>query len=163
MCIHHVLTMLLCCFLDRLSMRGKGDVSSPPDHYPDRSEELLMYSLPHHVDSMEEVIGSSNSETGYCSGGLHGEACLIRGGEWVMKEELDGPPNFAAPRPPHHSAIPSLAKGIANDISFELPDNYMRGAGVRIIPYSLYHQYVFLTFCAYTLFPFISLSILFDA
>eukprot|EP00957_Ditylum_brightwellii_P165783 12621748-Ditylum_brightwellii.AAC.1 len=90
---------------------------------------MLAYALPHHADSIQRVVGSSNSETGFCSEGLHGQACLIRGNEWVMKEDLGGHPSFVANRPPHHDIIPSLAEAVSADIHFSLPDNYMAGAG----------------------------------
>mmetsp|Transcript_32036 Transcript_32036/g.95977 ORF Transcript_32036/g.95977 Transcript_32036/m.95977 type:complete len:1250 (-) Transcript_32036:130-3879(-) len=108
----------------------KAQSSISPEHRQEEtSQELLMYALPHHIDSLEMTVGSSNTATGFCSAGLHGQSCLLRGGEWVMKEELDGPPSFAAPRPPHHEAITSMAKALSTDIHFELPEYYMRGAG----------------------------------
>ena len=88
-----------------------------------------MYALPHHIDSIDRVVGENVAETGYCSEGLHGKACLIRGSEWIMEEDLDGPPSFVARRPPNHKIIPDLAKAVSKDIHFRLPDYYMRGAG----------------------------------
>ena len=93
------------------------------------SRDLLMYALPHHIDSIDRVVGENVAETGYCSEGLHGKACLIRGSEWIMEEDLDGPPSFVARRPPNHKIIPDLAKAVSKDIQFRLPDYYMRGAG----------------------------------
>ena len=90
--------------------------------------DLLMYALPHHLDSMNYEVQSSK-ETGYCSEGIHGSACLLAGNIWNLKESLDGPPSFVALRPPHHDLIPSLAKAVSEDIHFELPDYYMRGDG----------------------------------
>ena len=93
------------------------------------SRDLLMYALPHHIDSIDRVVGEDVAETGYCSEGLHGKACLIRGSEWIMEEDLDGPPSFVARRPPNHKVIPDLAEAVSKDIHFRLPDYYMRGAG----------------------------------
>ena len=93
------------------------------------SRDLLMYALPHHIDSIARVVGENVAETGYCSEGLHGKACLIRGSEWIMEEDLDGPPSFVARRPPNHKIIPDLAEAVSKDIHFRLPDYYMRGAG----------------------------------
>ena len=101
---------------------GKAESTRP-------TKDLLMYALPHHVDSIQRVVGENVAETGHCSEGLHGAACLIRGSEWIMQEDLDGPPSFVARRPPHHKVIPALAQAVSKDISFHLPDYYMRGAG----------------------------------
>jgi hypothetical protein len=48
--------------------------------------------------------------------------------------ELGGLPSFTAKRPPSHLVIPELAKALAIDISYSLPDNYMRGAGDTYFP-----------------------------
>ena len=101
------------------SMTGS---SSTTDH------DLLMYALPHHLDSMNFEVHSSK-ETGYCSEGIHGRSCLLAGNIWNLRESLGGPPSFVALRPPHHDLIPSLAKAVVKDIHFELPDNYMSGDG----------------------------------
>mmetsp|Transcript_27019 Transcript_27019/g.45940 ORF Transcript_27019/g.45940 Transcript_27019/m.45940 type:complete len:1169 (-) Transcript_27019:103-3609(-) len=101
------------------SMTGSN---STTDH------DLLMYALPHHLDSMNYEV-SSSKETGYCSEGIHGSSCLLAGNMWNLRESLGGPPSFVALRPPHHDLIPSLAKAVSEDIHFELPDNYMSGDG----------------------------------
>lgn len=98
------------------------DSNSTNDH------DLLMYALPHHLDSMNNEVQSS-IETGYCSEGIHGTACLLAGNVWNLRESLDGPPSFVALRPPHHSLIQPLAKAVSEDIHFVLPENYMRGDG----------------------------------
>jgi len=97
-------------------------------------DELLMYSLPHHREMLHPQATSSNSATfdgvTHCSPSLNGEACLIAGGTWVLKEDLlDGEPSFNAPRLPKASALPNLAKAINEDILFRLPSYYQRGAG----------------------------------
>lgn len=106
-------------------------VSTPGVHGPvaTGSRDVLMYALPHHIDSIARVVATDSSETGFCSQGLHGAACLLRGNEWIMLEDLDGPPSFVALRPPHHNVIPALAKAISTDIHFTLPEYYMAGAG----------------------------------
>ena len=93
------------------------------------SQDLLMYALPHHIDSITRVVATDSSETGFCSEGLHGRACLIRGKQWIMVEDLGGPPSFVALRPPNHRQIPVLAKALSTDIHYSLPDYYMNGAG----------------------------------
>mmetsp|Transcript_1945 Transcript_1945/g.4194 ORF Transcript_1945/g.4194 Transcript_1945/m.4194 type:complete len:899 (-) Transcript_1945:1167-3863(-) len=93
-------------------------------------KQLIMYALPHHTDILRQLKGQSSNEVmEHCSHSLHGEACLVKGGVWAMEEELGGLPNFMAPRPSSHYAIPALAKALSKDISYSLPDNYMRGAG----------------------------------
>ena len=87
-------------------------------------KELLMFALPHHVDIMD-----SNEVVGHCFRSLHGNACLVKGSLWTMEETLGGLPNFSAPRPPNHLAIPALAMSLSQDIMYSLPDNYMRGSG----------------------------------
>lgn len=107
--------------------KSMGEIKSYPES---KSEHLLMYALPHHIESIQRIIGSNKkTEAHYCSEGLHGRACLLSGIKWIMKEDLDGPPSFVALRPPHHSAIPSLAKALETDIDYKLPDYYMNGAG----------------------------------
>ena len=54
---------------------------------------------------------------------------FLFGANLLCATELGGLPNFMAPRPPNHKAIPALAKAISKDIHYSLPDNYMRGAG----------------------------------
>uniref|UniRef100_A0A7S4SAK7 glucan endo-1,3-beta-D-glucosidase n=2 Tax=Ditylum brightwellii TaxID=49249 RepID=A0A7S4SAK7_9STRA len=114
---------------DTAILRSRTDINLSRDPKEGRSTEMLAYALPHHADSIQQAVGSSNSETGFCSEGLHGRACLIRGNKWVMKEDLGGHPSFVAIRPPHHDIIPSLADAISSDIHFSLPDYFMAGAG----------------------------------
>jgi len=94
------------------------------------SKDLIMYALPHHVDILRGMDGQSSNEVmKHCAHSLHGSACLVKGGLWVMEEDLGGLPNFMAPRPPSHLAIPALAEALLKDITYALPDNYMRGGG----------------------------------
>mmetsp|Transcript_20623 Transcript_20623/g.31542 ORF Transcript_20623/g.31542 Transcript_20623/m.31542 type:complete len:1162 (-) Transcript_20623:344-3829(-) len=91
--------------------------------------ELLMYALPHQLSILQESDTSSNKAFDHCIPTLHGKSCLVQGNEWLMNEDLDGPPSFLAPRPPKAFAIPELAKAIATDIEYTPPSNYMAGAG----------------------------------
>lgn len=98
--------------------------------YKDSSKELITFALPHHVDIMRKLDGkSSNKMIGHCMHSLHGRACLVKGGLWAMEEELGGLPSFVSPRPANHKAIPALADALSNDISYSLPDNFVKGAG----------------------------------
>lgn len=93
--------------------------------------ELLMYALPHHIDIMRPIadLSSNSVVANNCVQSLHGNACLLLGGKWAMEENLDGPPNFMADRPPNHRAIPALANALLEDVHYSIPENYMRGAG----------------------------------
>ena len=94
---------------------------------------LLMYSLPHHREMLKPEASSLNSVKFdgemHCSPSLNGNACIVDGSRWVLKEDLDGQPSFFAPRPPMASAIPNLARAINQDIEFQVPGYFARGAG----------------------------------
>lgn len=49
---------------------------------------LIMFALPHHLDSLREVDGKVNTRVldGHCANSLHGHACLVEGGLWAMEE-----------------------------------------------------------------------------
>jgi Glycosyl hydrolase family 81 N-terminal domain len=59
---------------------------------PGETKELLMYALPHHTDIIRPLTGiSTNTVLNHCVQSLHGNACLVLGGKWVMGEgELKG-------------------------------------------------------------------------
>lgn len=93
-----------------------------------------MFSLnSHHREHIHSHPISKNSflldGNTHCAPSLNGEACLVEGSRWVLKEYLDGLPSFSAPRQPQPSSFPSLAKAINKDISFRLPSYYTRGGG----------------------------------
>ena len=111
---------------------GATSMSSGKKTAEGEDAPLLMYALPHHLDSMGRSVASS-SDTGHCSAGIHGAACLVLGNEWILEEGLDGPPSFVALRPPHHELVPSLAEAVLADIHFELPDYYMAGKAVTLM------------------------------
>lgn len=95
---------------------------------------LLMYSLPHHRESMYSQSISRNNYTfdngeTFCTPSLNGQACIVDGAAWVLKEDLEGEPSFFAPRPPNASSLQKLSKAISEDINFRLPQYYARGAG----------------------------------
>ena len=95
---------------------------------------LLMFSLPHHREIIRSQSFSHNSfefENGktYCTPSLNGNACIVDGSAWVLKENLDGQPSFFAPRPPMASTIPNLANAINQDMQFRIPEYFSRGAG----------------------------------
>lgn len=95
---------------------------------------LLMYSLPHHREIMHSQSISPNSfefegGTSHCTPSLNGNACIVDGAAWVLKENLDGEPSFFAPRPPLASTLHKLSEAINRDIKFRVPGYYTRGAG----------------------------------
>ncbi|GMH57006.1 hypothetical protein TrST_g9707 [Triparma strigata] len=109
-----------------VTMAGDNFTYSTPLSIP--KTELLTYALPHHVDRMEAMVGSSNGIAGHCTPTLHGPACLIVGGNWVMRERL-ARADFNAPRPPRAEHVELLASSLLKDINFRIPENYMKGAG----------------------------------
>jgi len=94
-------------------------------------KELLMYALSHHIDILKPFGKQSSNEVipSQCTPSLHGPVCLIKGGLWAMEEDLGGAPSFTAPRWPNHRAVAALAEATMKDIHYEIPENYMRGAG----------------------------------
>ena len=95
---------------------------------------LLMYSLPHHREAIYSQSISRNNfkfsgNQSFCTPSLNGQACLMDGAAWVLKENLDGEPSFFAPRPPLASTLEKLSNAIQEDIKYRIPKYYSRGAG----------------------------------
>lgn len=65
----------------------------------------------------------------HCTPSLNGDACVVKGSAWVLKEDLYDQPSFFAKRPPKASAIPHIATALAADLAYRVPDYYARGAG----------------------------------
>lgn len=107
----------------------------------DSDHDLLVYALDHHLQEMKKSADSAGAlRSDICEGTLHGQVCLLipnvntTSTVWSMQQDLTAVSNlasssFTAPRPPHYSAIPSLAEAVASDIKYKIPDNYMIGAG----------------------------------
>ena len=101
----------------------------------------MLYALDHHLQEMEKSPGNGGSlKSDICERTLHGQVCLLipnantTSTVWSMQQDLTTVSNlasssFTAPRPPHYSAIPSLVEAVASDIKYQIPDNYMIGAG----------------------------------
>jgi len=89
------------------------------------SDKLLVYALSNQIDNMDSPITRSSQ----CVNTLRGKMCLVLADQWIIREDLGDPITFNAPIPPRHWAIPALADSLSQDIKFELPDNYRRGAG----------------------------------
>jgi endo-1,3(4)-beta-glucanase len=99
----------------------------------DNEGELLMYSLPHHREILHSQKSSQNMYVfdgkQHCTPSLNGQSCVVKGSQWLLKEQLDSKPSFFAPRPPIASFIPNIVQALHTDISFRLPKYYQRGAG----------------------------------
>ena len=96
---------------------------------PGDAVELIMFALPHHQESILPIVGSSNEviKVG-CLPTIHGEACLIKGGEWSLLERLHQI-RFTAPRPPRGEMLGDIRKAVERDLHFQIPINYQIGAG----------------------------------
>jgi len=95
--------------------------------------ELLMLALPHHRDALTPTAESSNAVVGPGLGGgcaptLHGEACAAVGSIWSLSETLFNV-SFYAPDPMRPELYQDLSDALDEDLTFDLPDNYRRGAG----------------------------------
>ena len=89
-------------------------------------DDLLMFGLPHHLES---ISGETNATiTDFCVHSFHGNTCLVQDSKWTLEEALGASLSFFAPRPPKAEFIPSIAKYLKEDISFQLSDNTLRGA-----------------------------------
>jgi hypothetical protein len=108
------------------------------------NDDLLMYALPHHQDLMKsasDYYHESNTTTPFyvksskgdnvCRSTLLGRTCLVEGNTWSLYEDFESHnfTSFRAPRPPHHSALPALVAAYQDDLDYELPGFFQRGAG----------------------------------
>ena len=83
--------------------------------------ELIMFAMPHH---QEKLDGLGN----YCATAMLGSVCVVEGSTWSINEALP-PISFGAPRLPDAAMIPDLAEAVTHDLSFRIPENFLRGAG----------------------------------
>jgi len=92
---------------------------------------LLMYALAHHRESFvpHPTLATVSDDKKSCVPTMNGQACLIEGSNWVLKEDLAGEPSFSAPRPPTADSISYLAEAINKDIYFRVPEYFRAGAG----------------------------------
>lgn len=105
------------------------ELKGPLGVTPGPLTELIMYALPHHQERVLPIVGSSNEvlDTG-CVVTIHGNACLIKGGQWSLLEHLHRI-GFNAPRPPRREMVADIRRALALDLQFQIPDNYKVGAG----------------------------------
>eukprot|EP01041_Mallomonas_annulata_P006550 gene6550-13248_t len=91
--------------------------------------EILMYALPHHQDQLLPQVGSSNEVLAYgCVPTLQGQVCPVKGGAWLLQETLPKV-TFSAKRPMRQELMPSVLKALEEDLLYEIPLNYRKGAG----------------------------------
>eukprot|EP00587_Corethron_hystrix_P001636 CAMPEP_0113312364 /NCGR_PEP_ID=MMETSP0010_2-20120614/9229_1 /TAXON_ID=216773 ORGANISM="Corethron hystrix, Strain 308" /NCGR_SAMPLE_ID=MMETSP0010_2 /ASSEMBLY_ACC=CAM_ASM_000155 /LENGTH=1212 /DNA_ID=CAMNT_0000168185 /DNA_START=643 /DNA_END=4278 /DNA_ORIENTATION=- /assembly_acc=CAM_ASM_000155 len=105
------------------SGRRNLDLSSPSSGT--QSKQLLVYALSNHITNMV----SPTKKTRHCVKTLRGKMCLVVGNRWTISEDLGDPITFNGKIPPRHWAIPALSHSLSRDITFKLPENYMKGAG----------------------------------
>jgi hypothetical protein len=102
------------------------DATSTSQDASSSSEELLMFGLPHHLESLT-ASGDSNT-TDFCVNSFHGNTCLVTNSKWTLEESLGAPLSFLAPRPPKADLVPVIAEYLSDDILFQLAHNTLRGA-----------------------------------
>lgn len=56
-----------------------------------------------------------------------GAACLVTGAIWTLSEKLH-PVSYSASRPIREDMRPALRKALRKDLTYEIPENYRRGA-----------------------------------
>lgn len=93
---------------------------------PANKTAILGFALPHHFDIIVQAPPADHDI--YCVSSLIGPACLYEGSVWELKEVIPKI-GFRASRPPAPWSIPSLASSLSEDVHFNLPDYYQRGAG----------------------------------
>jgi len=92
--------------------------------------ELLMYATPHHQQRLRPTLVSTNQvlTNNGCFPTIHGSACLVLGSTWSMVEHLH-PISFQFTHAPREEMLHDIKKALKVDINFQLPENYMQGAG----------------------------------
>jgi hypothetical protein len=87
----------------------------------DDEQELIVFALPHHLEDLSDM-------SDFCTPVLLGHSCLVVGSAWTLKEVLP-PIGFNAERPPRPDALTLLSDALQDDLTFQIPEYYMRGAG----------------------------------
>jgi endo-1,3(4)-beta-glucanase len=89
------------------------------------SNGLLMFALPHH----QELLRSTHKiYTTGCVWTMHGEACPVIGKSWLL-QETTRPVKFEATEPYKQEALDILRTSVLEDLNYQIPINYQRGAG----------------------------------
>jgi endoglucanase Acf2 len=102
--------------ISRSSVDGSGS---------DAGDEMIMFALPHH----QEILSgdTNNVMPNFCTISLLGPVCLTTGNVWNMYEDLPTV-GLQAPRHPDPKYVPVLAESLLEDIRYQIPDNFQRGA-----------------------------------
>ncbi|OEU08818.1 hypothetical protein FRACYDRAFT_264429 [Fragilariopsis cylindrus CCMP1102] len=102
--------------ISRSSVDGSGS---------DAGNDMIMFALPHH---QEILSGDTNTVMpNLCTISLLGPVCLTTGSVWNMYEDLPTV-GLQAPRHPDPKYVPVLAEALLEDIRYQIPDNFQRGA-----------------------------------
>jgi hypothetical protein len=93
------------------------------------STQLLMFAIPHQQQRLQTTALSPNEVLGFgCTPTLLGFACPVLGSQWSMLEHLHRI-NFTVPRPIREEMRDDLAASLKQDLKFQIPQNYLNGAG----------------------------------
>uniref|UniRef100_A0A7S4AS41 glucan endo-1,3-beta-D-glucosidase n=1 Tax=Pseudo-nitzschia australis TaxID=44445 RepID=A0A7S4AS41_9STRA len=86
-------------------------------------KKMIMFALPHH----QEILVGNILPT-LCTFSLLGPVCLVEGNVWEMYEGLPAV-DYQAARHPHPKYLPVLAQALVEDIRYQIPSNFLSGAG----------------------------------
>ena len=89
-----------------------------------KSDEVVMYAMPHHMDS----FGTTPSDYPHCTRTVFGVSCIVTGSTWYLNHTLP-PVSFWADRPPSPDSLGVLAAAIKGDMNYTLPTYYLQGGG----------------------------------
>ena len=105
-------------------LRLDWDVQSTTSNETDN--DLIVYALPHHLSRMKDDAMPWNDR--FCTPSLTGSSCVVSGSVWDLEEDLPIT-SFRSPRPPRPQALRAISGALERDISYNIPDNFKRGAG----------------------------------
>ena len=111
---------------DQASTKLRGVTQSTQNDVDD--DALIMFALPHHLESLSE------KDSSMCFHTFHGRTCLVHGSTWEMPVQHGAPQSFLADRPPLAGVIPDIADALKDDVKFQLSENVLRGAADTYFP-----------------------------
>ncbi len=119
-------TATLMFHWDAQSMKGSASQATSSRELDPSDGDLIMYALPHHMDKFNYSLVPKSEQHFVQS--LTGAGALLKGNNWTFQEDLLIT-SFRAPRPPTPESLPAIAAALGNDITFEIPDYYLKGIG----------------------------------